>query len=87
MKPIRHELHMKHLHLFYNTLSPFSSHSNQVLGRQAVEVRICACPGRDRRAEEKALVPAAAQAHMAQSQKAGSPKRREYITESANLIV
>lgn len=31
--------------------------SNQVMGRQAVEVRICACPGRDRRADEKGSVP------------------------------
>ncbi|XP_045162894.2 tumor protein 63 isoform X2 [Mercenaria mercenaria] len=30
---------------------------NQVLGRRCVEVRICACPGRDRKGDEKGMLP------------------------------
>lgn len=34
------------------TIYCFSAHSGQVLGRRSFEGRICACPGRDRKADE-----------------------------------
>lgn len=40
--------------MFQNLYFKFLLFSTQVLGRRAVEVRICACPGRDRKADEKA---------------------------------
>lgn len=36
----------------------FTLENGKVLGRRAVEVRICACPGRDRKADERDSQPA-----------------------------
>nr|AAQ55113.1 p63/73 beta variant [Spisula solidissima] len=49
---------------------------NQVLGRRCVEVRICACPGRDRKGDEKGMLP-----QSPQSKKNGAMPRLTIGTE------
>ncbi|XP_029643409.1 tumor protein 63 isoform X3 [Octopus sinensis] len=56
---------------------------NQVLGRRAVEVRICACPGRDRKADEKA---ACSPAKPPSPQKNGFAQRSLLITNDITKV-
>jgi len=54
----------------------------QVLGRQAVELRICACPGRDRRTDEDAsLTPG-----LTRRDKAANTTAQRYANHCCDLL-